>query len=137
MLEVVCMACEWRGPMQETLDRVRAGEEDPPCLSCGGILKSATISFGQALVPKVIDRAVRAAEQADLLLAIGTSLNVYPVANLVPLAKSSGTRVVILNAEPTGMDNLADAMLRGTIGEILPALVSEARSRPAPNQRSR
>jgi NAD-dependent deacetylase len=114
--------------MQKTLDRVRAGEEDPPCLSCGGILKSATISFGQALVPKVIDSAVRAAEQADLLLAIGTSLNVYPVASLVPLAKSAGTRVVILNAEPTGMDPMADAVLRGNIGDILPRLVPDART---------
>lgn len=130
--EVVCMACDWRGPMQATLDRVRAGDEDPPCLSCGGILKSATISFGQALVPKVIDRAMRAAEQADLLLAIGTSLNVYPVANLVPLAKSSGARVVIVNAEPTGMDDLADAVLRGAIGDILPALIKEGQSSHVP-----
>ena len=120
---VVCMRCEWRGPMQETLARVRAGEEDPPCRSCGGILKSATISFGQALVPEVIDRALRAAEEADLLLAIGTSLNVYPVANAVPLAKARGTRVVILNAEPTPMDEIADTVLRGTIGEVLPRLV--------------
>jgi NAD-dependent deacetylase len=123
MHEVVCMRCEWRGPMQATLDRVRAGEEDPACKSCGGILKSATISFGQSLVPEVIDRALRAAEAADLLLAIGTSLNVYPVANAVPLAKSAGARVVIVNAQPTPMDGMADAVLRGNIGEILPSLV--------------
>lgn len=123
MHQVVCMSCNWRGPMQETLERVRAGEEDPACRSCGGILKSATISFGQALVPEVIDRAMRAAEEADLLLAIGTSLNVYPVANAVPLAKSAGARVIILNADPTPMDGMADAVLRGTIGEVLPKLV--------------
>jgi len=123
MLQVVCMSCGWRGPMQATLDRVRAGEEDPGCGSCGGILKSATISFGQALVPEVIDRALRAAEEADLLLAIGTSLNVYPVANAVPLAKSSGAKVIILNAQPTPMDSIADAVLRGSIGGILPQLV--------------
>ena len=121
--QVVCMRCNWRGPMQETLERVRAGEEDPPCRSCGGILKSATVSFGQSLVPEVIDRALRAAREADLLLAIGTTLNVYPVANAVPLAKSAGARVIILNAEPTPMDELADAVLRGLIGEILPGLV--------------
>jgi NAD-dependent deacetylase len=115
--------------MQETLDRVRAGEEDPACRSCGGILKSATISFGQALVPEVIDRAMQAAQGADLLLAIGTSLNVYPVANLVPIAKSSGTRVIILNAEPTAMDGMADALLRGMIGEVLPRLVQSGRAR--------
>jgi NAD-dependent deacetylase len=121
--EVTCMSCGWRGPMQATLDRVRAGEEDPECSSCGGILKSATISFGQPLVPEVIDRALRAAQQADLLLAIGTTLNVYPVANAVPIAKSSGARVIILNAEPTPMDDMADSVLRGAIGEILPRLV--------------
>jgi NAD-dependent deacetylase len=130
MRQVVCMSCNWRGPMQETLERVRAGEEDPSCRSCGGILKSATISFGQALVPEVIDRAMRAAEEADLLLAIGTSLNVYPVANAVPLAKSAGARVIILNAEPTPMDGMADAVLRGTIGKILPRLVPADGCRP-------
>ena len=89
---------------------------------CGGILKSATISFGQPLVPEVIDRAMRAAEQADLLLAIGTSLQVYPVAGAVPVAKAAGARVVIVNAEPTPFDEMADAVLRQPIGEILPAL---------------
>lgn len=122
MHDVVCMQCGWRGPMQETLLRVRAGEEDPACRNCGGILKSATISFGQALVPEVIDRAMRAAGECDLLLAIGTSLNVYPVANTVPLAKSAGAKVVILNGEPTPMDGVADAVLRGSIGEVLPRL---------------
>jgi len=123
MHEVMCMSCGWRGPMQTTLDRVRAGEEDPECRSCSGILKSATISFGQSLVAEVIDRALHAAAEADLLLAIGTSLNVYPVANAVPIAKSSGARVIILNAEPTPMDAVADAVLRGAIGELLPTLV--------------
>jgi NAD-dependent deacetylase len=126
--EVVCMHCEWRGPMQATLDRVRAGEEDPACRSCGGILKSATISFGQALVPEVIDRAMQAAQEADVLLAIGTTLNVYPVANTVPLAKSAGAKVIILNAEPTPMDAMADSVLRGMIGEILPRLVQSGRT---------
>lgn len=123
MHQVMCMHCDWRGPMQTTLDRVRAGEEDPPCSSCGGILKSATISFGQGLVPEVIDRAMRAAEEADLLLAIGTSLSVYPVAGAVPLAKSAGARIIILNAQPTPMDDMADLVLRGAIGDVLPVLV--------------
>lgn len=121
--EVVCMRCGWRGPMQATLDRVRAGEEDPECHSCSGILKSATISFGQSLVPEVIDRAMQAAQEADLLLAVGTSLNVYPVAGAVPIAKSSGAKVIIVNGEPTPMDEMADSVLRGAIGEILPRLV--------------
>jgi NAD-dependent deacetylase len=122
MREVLCMACGWRGPMGLVLDRVRAGDDDPPCERCGGILKSATISFGQSLDPDVIDRAMRAAEHADLLLAVGTSLQVYPVAGAVPIAKAAGARVVIVNAEPTPFDELADAVLRQPIGEILPAL---------------
>ena len=122
MREVMCMRCGWRAPMEQVLDRVRAGEEDPPCQECGGILKSATISFGQALVPEVIERAMQAAEDADLLLAIGTSLQVYPIAGAVPAAKSAGARVVILNAEPTPFDPIADAVLRAPIGEILPIL---------------
>jgi NAD-dependent deacetylase len=125
--QVLCMNCGWRGPMQATLDRVRAGEEDPDCRTCGGVLKSATISFGQALVPETIERAMHAAEEADLLLAIGTTLNVYPVAGAVPLAKSAGARIIILNAQPTPMDDIADVVLRGMIGEALPELV---RSRP-------
>ena len=120
MHEVVCLACGWRGPMQAVLDRVRAGEPDPPCRECGGILKSATISFGQALEPAVINRALRAAEACDLLLAIGTSLQVYPVAGAVPLAKSSGARIVIMNAEATPFDELADAVVREPIGRALP-----------------
>ena len=126
MRDVMCMACGWRGPMGPVLDRLRAGEEDPDCGRCGGILKSATISFGQSLDPTVISRAMCAAERADLLLAIGTSLQVYPVAGAVPLAKAAGARVVIVNAEPTPFDDLADAVLRQPIGEILPLLCARA-----------
>ncbi|HSH08203.1 MAG TPA: Sir2 family NAD-dependent protein deacetylase [Burkholderiales bacterium] len=120
---VVCMSCGMRAPMERALARVRAGEADPPCRDCGGILKSDTISFGQALVPEVIERALRVAEDADLLLAIGTSLQVYPVANAVPLAKRAGARLVIVNAEPTPFDRIADAVFNAPIGEVLPALV--------------
>ena len=120
--DVVCMQCGRRGPMLPVLDRVRAGEDDPPCVECGGILKSATISFGQSLVPEVIARALQAAERADLLLAVGTSLQVYPAAGVVPIAKTSGARIVIVNAEPTPFDDLADAVLRTPIGDSLPAI---------------
>ena len=108
--------------MQGVLERVRAGEEDPRCGSCGGILKSDTISFGQALVPEVIERAMQSALEADLLLAVGTSLQVYPVAHMVPGAQSAGARVVILNAEPTQFDAIADAVLTEPIGVALPRL---------------
>jgi len=120
--DVVCMDCGWRGPMGPVLDRLRAGEEDPPCAECGGILKSATISFGQALVPEVIERAMRVAGESDVLLAIGSSLQVYPVAGAVPAAKSAGARVVILNAQETPFDDIADAVLQGSISEILPQI---------------
>jgi NAD-dependent deacetylase len=122
MRRVMCWDCGEEAPMERALERVRAGEEDPSCRSCGGVLKSATISFGQALVPEVIERALDAAEEADLLLAVGSTLQVYPAANAVPRAKAAGARVVIVNAEPTQYDGLADAVLRGPIGEILPAI---------------
>ncbi len=124
--EVTCWDCAWRGPMQSVLERVRAGEADPACDICGGILKSATISFGQALEPEVIERALRVAGEADLLLAIGTSLQVYPVANAVPLAREAGARVVIVNAQPTPYDDMADAVLRDPIGQVLPQIVGDA-----------
>ena len=118
-----CWGCGDSGPMQVMLDRVRAGEDDPRCGRCGGIVKSATISFGQALVPEVIDRAMDAADRADLLLAVGSSLQVFPAANLVPRAKAAGARIVIVNGEPTAMDRYADAVLVGPIAEVLPALL--------------
>ena len=120
----MCWACGLRLPMQEVLDRVRAGEADPPCPVCGGILKSDTISFGQALVPEVIDRALSAAAEADLLLAIGSTLQVFPAASVVPAAKDAGARIVIVNNQPTAMDSLADALMHGPIGEVLPAICS-------------
>ena len=123
MRKVVCMSCGMTAPMQKALERVRAGEADPPCRDCGGILKSATISFGQALVPEVIDAALRAAEEADLFFAIGTSLQVYPVAGAVPAARAAGAKIVIVNAEPTPFDDIADAVFRESISELLPALL--------------
>ena len=122
--DVVCMRCDWRGPMGPVLDRVRAGEDDPPCERCGGVLKSATISFGQSLVPETIAKAMRAAARADVLLAIGTSLQVYPIAGAVPTAKATGARVVIVNAEPTPFDDIADAVLRAPISEVLPVILA-------------
>jgi NAD-dependent deacetylase len=123
MHEVACMSCGERGPMADTLDRVRAGEADPPCLDCGGILKSATISFGQSLVPDDMARAERAANECDLLVAVGSSLAVFPAAGLVPAAHRGGAGIVIVNGEPAGFDDLADVVVRTPIGEALPAIV--------------
>ena len=118
--KVVCMRCGWKGPMQETLVRLLTGEDDPPCKLCGGILKSDTISFGQSLVPEVIDRAMRSAAEAECFIAVGTSLQVYPIAGAVAEAKAAGARVVIVNAEPTPFDDVADAVIADAIGETLP-----------------
>ena len=119
---VMCLNCGWRGPMQQTLDRVRAGEEDPACLECSGLLKSDTISFGQQLIPEVIDRALRVAAEGDLFIAIGSTLQVYPVAAAVPHALDAGARLLIINAEATQFDDVADAVIRAPIGEVLPRL---------------
>ena len=122
--EVVCMACDERAPMERALDRVRAGESDPPCRSCGGILKSATISFGQNLVPEDLMQAEKAARNCDLFLALGTMLTVFPVAALPGTALEAGARLVIANADPTPYDPQADAVLRGSLGDVLPRLVA-------------
>jgi NAD-dependent deacetylase len=119
-----CWECDDRRPMKQALERVRAGDPDPACLECGGIVKSDTISFGQALVPEVIDRALQASDECDLLLAVGSTLSVFPAANCVPRAKAAGARVVIINGAETSMDRYADDLLVGSIGEILPALVA-------------
>jgi NAD-dependent deacetylase len=124
--EVVCLLCGDRFPMEAMTPRLEAGEEDPHCLVCGGILKSATISFGQNLVPEVIDSAFEAAAGCDLFIAVGTTLQVYPVAQCLPQAKAAGAHTVIVNGEATVMDDLADVVLRGRIGDVLPALVAAA-----------
>jgi NAD-dependent deacetylase len=131
MRDFVCLSCGARGPMADALDRVRAGEDDPACLDCGGILKSATISFGQSLVAEDLERAEQESAASDLFLAIGTSLTVHPVAWLPERALRNGARLVIVNAEPTPLDDRAHALLRGQIGEILPALVEQVAALPA------
>jgi NAD-dependent deacetylase len=118
-----CWECDDHRPMAEALDRVRAGAADPPCLVCGGIIKSDTISFGQSLIPKVIDRAMQVSDECDVMLAIGSTLSVFPVANCIPRAKAAGASVVIVNGAETAMDRYADWLLVGSIGKILPALL--------------
>ena len=117
-----CWGCNDRRPMSQMLDRVRAGEADPSCEICGGVIKSDTILFGQNLVPHVIEAAMVAAERSDLVLAVGSTLSVFPAANVVPRAKSAGARVIIANGEPTKMDHFADAVLIGSLSDLLPTL---------------
>ncbi len=121
--EAKCLSCAWRGPMADTLERVRAGETDPTCLVCGGMLKSATISFGENLVPADLERAQVAAAGADVFLAIGTSLGVYPAAALPELALRAGATLAVLNADETPFDPLAGFVVRDRLGDVLPALV--------------
>jgi NAD-dependent deacetylase len=122
--EVKCMSCTFRGPMDETLERVRAGEDDPRCLGCGGILKSATISFGENLVAADLERAQLAAQGCDLFLAIGTSLTVYPAAALPEVALNAGARLVVMNAQDTPFDRAAAAVFNEELGRVLPELVA-------------
>ncbi|WP_035696370.1 Sir2 family NAD-dependent protein deacetylase [Glycomyces tenuis] len=122
-----CLDCGDRAPMPEVLPRIEAGEDDPSCLRCGGILKSATISFGQRLDQDVIASAVKAATECELFIAIGTSLTVHPAAGLCDCALEVGARLVIVNAEPTPYDRYAHAVLREPIGEVLPRLVAAVR----------
>ena len=121
--EVMCMSCDYVAPMRVALDRVRQGDDDPACPRCGGILKSATISFGQNLVMEDIERSNDAAADCDLLLAVGSTLGVFPVARVVPIAKTVGARIVIVNGSPTEMDDLADVIVRGSISEVLPRIL--------------
>ena len=122
--EAKCMGCGWRGPMHATLERVRAGEDDPGCTECGGILKSATISFGENLVPADLERSQLAAGRADVFVAVGTSLGVYPAAGLPEIAIRNGARLVVLNAQETPFDPVADMVVREQLGSVLPALVA-------------
>jgi len=119
-----CVVCGWTGPTEGVFDRVRAGEPDPPCEVCGGIVKPRVVFFGEDLVHADIERALRGAGEGDLLLAVGTTLSVYPVARMVQIAAAAGIPVVVVNGEETEMDFLATVVLRGGISEVLPGIVA-------------
>ncbi len=118
-----CLSCDYRTSMEAILDRVRAGEEDPDCPNCGGIMKSATVSFGQPLVAEDLHRAQLAADAADLLIAIGSTLTVNPIASIVPRAVRNGAALIVVNAEPTPFDMVANAVVRGSISDVLPDII--------------
>ncbi|MET9435088.1 Sir2 family NAD-dependent protein deacetylase [Streptomyces sp. NPDC006551] len=125
---VVCTGCHARSSMDEALERVRAGEDDPKCLACGGILKSATVMFGQRLDPVVLHEAMSIAKATEVFVAVGTSLQVQPAASLAGIAAEHGARLIIVNAEPTPYDEIADEIVREPIGTSLPALLTRLRS---------
>ena len=120
-----CLDCHARSTTQEAIARVRAGEDDPRCARCGGILKTATVMFGQSLDSAVLDRAFSLAQQASTFVAIGTSLQVQPAASLVDVAVDSGARVIIVNAEPTPYDAIAHRLIRDPIEQAVPRLLAE------------
>ena len=122
MFDVVCTGCGDRTAMAGALDRVRAGEDDPPCTRCGGILKSATVMFGQALDLGVFDRAAAAATYCDLFLAIGSTLTVEPAASLCAVAVNAGASLVVINRDPTPYDRAATAVIRDPIGQAVPRI---------------
>ncbi|MFI6845518.1 NAD-dependent deacylase [Kitasatospora sp. NBC_00085] len=123
--EVQCVDCRAAGPMEEVLERVAAGEPDPPCRECGGVLKPRTVMFGESLDPVVLQQADAIAKACDLFVAVGTSLQVYPVAALPQIARESGARLVVVNGEPTPFDEVADEVIREPISTALPALVAK------------
>jgi NAD-dependent deacetylase len=133
MFGVICVGCGDRTAMAAALDRVRDGETDPPCLKCSGVLKSATVMFGQSLDRAVLATAVRATQNCDLMLAIGSTLTVEPAASLCAVAVQYGASLVIVNRDPTPYDSLAAEVIREPIGTAVPAiadlLLSDANSR--------
>jgi NAD-dependent protein deacetylase/lipoamidase len=124
--QVVCLDCDDRGPMAAAVARVEAGAEDPACSRCGGVLKAATVSFGQSIPAAVWARAEAMTAACDAFVAVGSSLVVQPAAGLPRKAKRLGAALVIVNREPTPLDDLADAVLHGEAGTLLPALVDAA-----------
>ena len=121
----MCLECGVQDDIEVVLERVRSGEEDPRCPRgfCGGLLKRATVSFGQALFEGDLDRSLAAAADADLLLAVGSTLAVGPVNLMVPTAVQAGRAVVVVNGSPTDMDDLAEVVVRGSISELLPTIL--------------
>ncbi len=125
-VESACLSCDYREPSEVSCRRVSEGDPAPECPACGGLLKPATISFGQTMPHEVLQAAERHARKCDLFLAVGSSLVVYPAALLPAVAKRAGARLVIVNRDPTPLDDIADCVLNGQIGEVLPALVGSA-----------
>ncbi len=119
----VCLDCGARSPMAEAIARFEAGDDDPACLGCGGVLRSATVSFGQPIPTEVWERAAALTAGCDAFVAVGSSLVVQPAAELPALAARAGVPLVVINREPTPLDGIAAAVLHGEVGALLPGLV--------------
>jgi NAD-dependent deacetylase len=120
---VTCLQCGRRLPVGVVLDRVREGDTDPHCELCGGLLKTATISFGQNLIAPDIEAAMEEADLCDACLAIGSTLSVWPAAGVPARAVHNGVPLVIANDGATEMDSVAHVVVAGRAGAVVPALV--------------
>ncbi|MBS1807850.1 MAG: Sir2 family NAD-dependent protein deacetylase [Acidobacteria bacterium] len=123
MTEAVCLSCGNRIPMDEAVARVTAGDLAPECEKCGGLLKPATISFGQAMPIDEMQRAAEACYACDVFIVAGSSLVVHPAASFPALAQQSGAHLIIINRTPTPLDDIADLVVNEEIGKALPQLV--------------
>jgi NAD-dependent deacetylase len=118
-----CLTCGWRGPMAGVLARVRAGEADPDCAACGGVLTSTTVAFGESLDPAVLQRAHDATVACDVFLAVGTTLTVHPVGLLPRTALRTGATLALVTRGTTPYDDVAAIALAADAGATLTALV--------------
>lgn len=125
-----CQHCGKEWPTSVIVERVELGDEAPECDACRGPIKARTVSFGQAMPAGEMERATEAALQADLFISIGSSLVVEPAASFPRLARQSGARLVVLNAETTPLDDIADVVIRGRIGDTMRDLLQRLGERP-------
>ncbi len=126
---VNCLECGRRYPREEIQGRVASGEKVPHCDSCGGAMKPATISFGQPMPEKETREAERRSAGCDLFLVAGSSLVVYPAAQMPLTAKDSGAKLIIINLEPTPHDRYADLVIYEKTGEALPQIVARVKDK--------
>ena len=126
-LETVCLECHEVRPWEEVHERLKKGEKAPLCLTCGGLLKPNTISFGQNLDPDVLAKAYRWVKNCDLLLAVGSTLIVEPAASLPVTAKQYGAKLVIITLSSTPLDDFADLKIEAKIGVTLSSAVAAVR----------
>jgi NAD-dependent deacetylase len=114
-----CLSCKRRHELDWVRQIFSEGETLPLCMACGGIIKTATISFGQAMPEEEMERAEAAAKSADLMIALGSSLVVWPAAGFPIMAKRNGAKLIIVNREPTDQDSLADLVINAEIGPTM------------------
>ena len=119
---IVCVSCDAEIGFDEAFERVKT-ELPPECARCGGLLRPRVVFFGESLPPRALERAAEAVAACDLLLVVGSTLQVQPASSLPLVAKRSGAHVVIVNVGATAMDDLADVFLDGKAGEVLPRLI--------------